>query len=154
MILCSFLSNRPSRRSQNFGHVLMIAWSVATAALLWKTVFRLDEITIFTKLAMLKIKISSTNTCKNDNEKTIQIVAGKNSPGHCPIGVVRSLACVLVLLFCCFPPTPQRPKMASGPPLTGGKCFWNFAFLCFQILVGKIERFGVVWGRIWPPNME
>ena len=34
MILCSFLSNRPSRRSSNFGHVLMIAWSIATAAIL------------------------------------------------------------------------------------------------------------------------
>ena len=76
--LCSFLSNCPSRQSQNFGHILMIAWWVATTSILWKTVFRLGEITIFTKLAMLKIKISSTNTCKNDNEKTIQIVAGKN----------------------------------------------------------------------------
>ena len=66
------------RRSQSFGHVLMIAWSVATASILWKTVFRLGEIAIFTKLAMLENKISSTNTCKNDNEKTIQIVAGKN----------------------------------------------------------------------------
>ena len=56
----------------------MIAWSDATESILWKTVFRLGEITIFTKLAMLEIKISSTNTCKNDNEKTIQIVAGKN----------------------------------------------------------------------------